>query len=100
MTTAFTHRSEYLTEVVARAEESVARFDRPAAALAELGSEPSTWFHSFILSDGSAVLGLKSGDFLRAEFDAILGPVPLTERTVLDIGAWNGAFSFEAKRRG
>jgi len=32
--------------------------------------------------------------------DAILSRVDLHGRSVLDIGAWNGLFSFEAKRRG
>ena len=32
--------------------------------------------------------------------DRILGPMDFTGQSVLDIGAWNGGFSFEAKRRG
>jgi tRNA (mo5U34)-methyltransferase len=36
---------------------------------------------------------------LRAEADAIFGPWDLRAKSVLDIGAWNGNFSFEAKRR-
>ena len=36
-----------------------------------------------------------------AEFmDRASVPVDLTDRTVLDIGTWNGAFAFECARRG
>ena len=37
---------------------------------------------------------------LRREADAFFGCIDLRGRTFLDIGAWNGYFSFEAKRRG
>ena len=81
-----------------KAEQFVAGLGTPAHALATLGDVG--WFHSFTLSDGTFVNGGKSPTILQAEFEAILGPIPLDGLTVLDVGAWNGAFSFEAKRRG
>ena len=44
--------------------------------------------------------GLKSLETLKAEADRFFGSLDLQGRTLLDIGAWNGFFSFEAKRRG
>src|SRR5215472_15579661 len=79
-------------------EEQVARLNRSTDALSELGEKE--WFHSFELSDGTLVRGAKTLDVLRAEFNAILAPLTLDGQSVLDVGAWNGAFSFEAKRLG
>src|SRR5258708_11244294 len=42
----------------------------------------------------------RSAALLEREFEVIFGPLDLRGRSVLDIGAWNGAFSFEAMRRG
>jgi tRNA (mo5U34)-methyltransferase len=57
------------------------------------------WFHSIDLGNGVVTPGNKSLRALRAEADAIFGPLGLRGKSVLDIGAWNGYFSFEAKRR-
>jgi len=57
------------------------------------------WFHSIDLGNGVVTPGPKSLPVLRAEADAIFGPLALRGKSVLDIGAWNGYFSFEAKRR-
>jgi tRNA (mo5U34)-methyltransferase len=57
------------------------------------------WFHSIDLGNGVVTPGKKSPKVLRAEADAIFGPLDLRGKSVLDIGAWNGYFSFEAKRR-
>ncbi|WPB86065.1 class I SAM-dependent methyltransferase [Sediminicoccus rosea] len=59
-----------------------------------------TWFHSLELRPGLVTPGAKSLAVLRREEEALLGPFDLTGRSVLDIGAWNGAFTFAAKRRG
>lgn len=59
-----------------------------------------TWFHSLPLRPGIVTPGAKSEAVLAAEVVAFLGPFDLRGRSVLDIGAWNGAFSFAAKRRG
>ncbi|HEX7215497.1 MAG TPA: methyltransferase domain-containing protein [Methylomirabilota bacterium] len=57
------------------------------------------WFHSIDLGNGVVTPGKKSLKVLRAEAEAIFGPLDLRGKSVLDIGAWNGYFSFEAKRR-
>ena len=58
------------------------------------------WFHSIPLRPGIVTPGGKPLGQLEAECHALLGPLDLTGRSVLDIGAWNGFFSLAAKRRG
>ena len=58
-----------------------------------------TWFHSIPLPDGTVTNGVRRLDVLRREADAVF-TMPLDGKTVLDIGAWDGFFSFEAERRG
>ena len=58
-----------------------------------------TWFHSFTLPDGEAMAGQKPADVLRQEADVIFRH-PVAGKSVLDIGAWDGFFSFEAEKRG
>lgn len=58
-----------------------------------------TWFHSFDLGEGEAISGLKRLDVLTKEADAIFAN-SVEGKSVLDIGAWDGFFSFEAERRG
>lgn len=63
-------------------------------------ADPATinWFHSFQLPDGRNIEGIKPLDILRSEADKFF-PADLSGKTVLDIGAWDGFFSFEAERR-
>jgi 2-polyprenyl-3-methyl-5-hydroxy-6-metoxy-1,4-benzoquinol methylase len=89
---------EFVRRFVKAKEEQVSRLYRSADALSELGEED--WFHSFELSDGTLVRGSKTLDVLRAEFNAVFAPLALDGQRMLDVGAWNGAFSFEAKRLG
>lgn len=58
------------------------------------------WHHSIDLGQGIFTPGVKSPDVHRVECAAFFDPVDVAGRTVIDIGAWNGAYSFEAKRRG
>ena len=69
------------------------------ANLADCVAHGIQWFHSFDLPDGESIKGYKSEAILRREAAAIL-PDDLTGKSVLDIGAWDGYFSFEAERRG
>jgi tRNA (mo5U34)-methyltransferase len=86
-------------EFVARAESNAAQVTSPAEAL--VSYPPATWFHSFVLSDGTRVESpIKSLDALQLEFDVFYSDIDFRGRSVLDIGAWDGAVSFEAKRRG
>src|SRR5687768_13077826 len=58
------------------------------------------WHHSIRLFPDLLMKGSKSESLLEAERAAILGPLDLGGRAVLDIGSWNGYFAFEAKRAG
>ncbi len=58
------------------------------------------WYHSFELPDGTRIDGYNSLDHLRYRYGRFPVPADLSGRTVLDIGAWDGWFSFEAERRG
>lgn len=60
---------------------------------------PNRWFHSFAFPDGERVDGIKPLESLEKEADLIF-PSPLDGKRVLDIGAWDGFFSFQAERRG
>jgi tRNA (mo5U34)-methyltransferase len=58
------------------------------------------WFHSINLGDGIITPGLKTRYEISREAEAIFAPLFLRGRSVADIGAWNGCFTVEAKRRG
>src|SRR6201991_4304413 len=63
------------------------------------GSQPITWFHSFSLPDGERTEGVKPADVLAQEADSIFRH-SVSGKTVLDVGSWDGFFSFEAEKRG
>jgi tRNA (mo5U34)-methyltransferase len=58
------------------------------------------WHHSIDLGGGVITPGGKSLAICAGEASLIFDRVDLGGLSVLDIGAWNGFFSFEAKRRG
>lgn len=58
------------------------------------------WHHSIDLGGGVVTPGSKSLDLNRREASAFFDSVRIDGASVLDIGAWNGGYSFEAKRRG
>ncbi len=72
------------------------------AALRRRAAELSSvhWHHSIRLFPDLVTQGGKTLDALAAETERTLGPLDLRGRSVLDIGAWNGHFAFEAARRG
>ncbi len=87
---------------VARRRAALARGDgghAPAAASLRAQVGEHFWFHSIDLGNGLITPGQKSPDLLHREAEAIFGPLDLRGKSVLDVGAWNGFFSFEAKRR-
>jgi tRNA (mo5U34)-methyltransferase len=57
-------------------------------------------YHSIELPDGRILPGLQSLDHLRWRFSLFGLPEDLSGKRVLDIGAWDGWFSFECERRG
>jgi len=55
------------------------------------------WFHTIDLGNGIVTPGV---DDTPRKLTEIRMPEDLSKQTVLDIGAWDGFFSFEAERRG
>lgn len=58
------------------------------------------WWHSIQLLDGTITPGLKNHELLCREANNYFSDVDLNNKSVLDIGAWDGFMSFEAERRG
>jgi tRNA (mo5U34)-methyltransferase len=58
------------------------------------------WWHSIDLGNGIVTPGYKTPALEADEAAAFFDRGDLTGKSVLDIGAWNGFYSFEAKRRG
>jgi tRNA (mo5U34)-methyltransferase len=57
------------------------------------------WWHSIDFGKGIASKGTKTRDMLEREFEIVFRH-GVNQKSVYDIGAWDGAFSFEARRRG
>ena len=55
------------------------------------------WYHRIDLGHGLVTPGVDDTPYRLARLDL---PASLTGRSVLDVGAWDGFFSFEAERRG
>src|SRR5690606_26765214 len=55
------------------------------------------WFHRIDLGGGVVTPGL---DDTATKLRQVRLPEDLTGKSVLDVGAWDGFFSFEAERRG
>jgi tRNA (mo5U34)-methyltransferase len=63
--------------------------------LARLG-----WYHSMELPDGRVIPGFQSLEASRRRLAQFPLPADLRGKRALDIGAWDGWFSFELERRG
>jgi tRNA (mo5U34)-methyltransferase len=74
--------------------EARKRLDRSAELKAK------GWFHSFLLPDGARIEGIQSLEFLHERLARFPLPEDMSGKRVLDIGAWDGWFSFELERRG
>jgi tRNA (mo5U34)-methyltransferase len=72
---------------------------RDSAAITSAAADRLRWFHSIELGDGITTKGRKSLESIQRNAE-ITFKDGVDGRTVLDIGAWDGAFSFEAERRG
>lgn len=77
--------------VAPRTPEARALHDRVAAV--------PFWFHSLDLGMGVVTPGLKTAEVHQRELDSFRLP-DLRGRSVLDIGAWDGFYSFAAERLG
>lgn len=69
-----------------------------AAYKAEMLS--GSWWHSIDLGDGYVTRGVHTAEELRENFWRFQLPADLSGKRVLDIGCWDGFYSFEAERRG
>ena len=69
------------------------------AELEEMAESVGFWWHSIDLGQGVVTKGFKTPETLQYELESLRLP-DLRDKTVLDIGAWDGFFSFEAERRG
>jgi tRNA (mo5U34)-methyltransferase len=58
------------------------------------------WWHSFELPDGSLVKGVNTLEALKQRLARFPIPDDLTGKRALDIGCWDGWFTFELERRG
>jgi tRNA (mo5U34)-methyltransferase len=58
------------------------------------------WYHSIELNDGTVIPGLQTIAQLKERIERYPIPRDLRGKRVLDIGAWDGWFSFEMERRG
>jgi tRNA (mo5U34)-methyltransferase len=58
------------------------------------------WHHSIDLGGGVVTPGGKSQTVCATESSLIFDRIDLAGRSLIDIGAWSGYFSFESKRRG
>src|SRR5216683_8160802 len=79
----------------ARNLEVIEESRRQIERLSKLG-----WYHSIELPGGGVIEGHQSIEQLRRRIRQFPIPADLTGKRVLDIGAWDGWFSFEAERRG
>ena len=76
-----------------------AGFDDKIRGMAE-SVQARVRYHSIELPDGSVLPGLQTVDTLRRRLAMFGLPEDLSGKRVLDIGAWDGWFSFECERRG
>src|SRR5579872_2809804 len=60
----------------------------------------SGWWHSFELPDGTQIRGVNDLKSLKNRIAQFPIPGDLRGKSVLDVGAWDGWFSFEMERRG
>jgi tRNA (mo5U34)-methyltransferase len=62
--------------------------------------EAKGWYHSLELPNGEVIQGTQSLDRLERRLSKLPIPQDLRGKRVLDIGAWDGWFSFAMERRG
>lgn len=69
--------------------------------LRERIAQAAPWWHSIELAPGIVTPGRKTPEILAGEVAAMrLDALDLRDKSVIDIGAWDGFYSFEAERRG
>jgi tRNA (mo5U34)-methyltransferase len=89
------HNEVMLEQSLAGNEDYRRRVQQEAAYLSSKG-----WYHTIELPGGEIIQGLHPIETLREKLNAFQIPPDLRGKTVLDIGAWTGWYSFELERRG
>ncbi len=74
---------------------STKKVEKEIARLQSLG-----WYHSVELPDGRVIPGFQTPGKMRSRLRQFPVPQDLRGKRVLDIGAWDGWFSFEMEKRG
>jgi tRNA (mo5U34)-methyltransferase len=83
-----------------KARRERAARDARRAELEQLAlSQDGHWWHSIDFGEGVVTRGAKSPEYLAHEWQSLQLP-DLHGKSVLDIGAWDGFYSFECERRG
>jgi tRNA (mo5U34)-methyltransferase len=79
----------------------MARTETERRRVQEQVDDVAFWWHGIDLGDGLVTPGVKGGGaaFMESELERLQLP-DLRDRSVLDIGAWDGYYSFAAERRG
>jgi tRNA (mo5U34)-methyltransferase len=91
--------NEKMPDEILRIAAADGGYDRRVRQLAESVAARFR-YHSIELPDGSVLPGLQSVEDLRRRLGLFGLPEDLRGKRVLDIGAWDGWFSFECERRG
>lgn len=86
-------------EPALRIEAGNAAFDQRIRNMAE-SVQGRVRYHTIELPDGSVLPGLQPVAHLRHRLSHFVLPDDLRGRRVLDVGAWDGWFTFECERRG
>jgi tRNA (mo5U34)-methyltransferase len=73
---------------------------KSAAAAHRAVLEATGWWHSIDLGDGLITPGAHSLEELQDNYRRFKLPADLTGRRVLDLGCWDGFYTFEAERHG
>lgn len=71
---------------------------RPPISYEQIASH--YWWHTIDLGNGLVTPGEQTREVMDSRFALTFDQLDLRGKTVLDVGAWDGGFSIEAKRRG
>lgn len=74
----------------------------PGMSLAEAQAklDSMVWHHSLDFGEGLVSKSAATVDFINKSAEILFGQLDMAGKSMLDVGAWTGAFSFDAKRRG
>lgn len=90
---------QYLRPMLTKAPECAVTTDMAVKTVADLVEQVKTidWYHTIELPGGITTHGVNNSPLALARLDL---PSSLSGKSVLDVGAWDGFYSFEAAKRG